>query len=61
MDEHDQVVFAVACHVRHQRFARFGHVASAAAEGPLFKNLPAVRRHRLMRRGACIAGEILEQ
>ena len=48
VDEDDEVVLAVAGHVGHDGFARFGEIGAAAAEGALLEDLPAVGRDQLV-------------
>jgi len=45
VDEDDEIVFAIAGHVRDSSFAWFGQITPAAAEGAFLEDLPAIRRH----------------
>src|SRR5579884_2079107 len=48
VDDHHQIIFAVAGHVGHDGFARFGQGTGDAAEGVLFKDLPAEGGHQFV-------------
>ena len=51
MNQDDQIVLAVAGHVGNEGLARLHVIVAAGTEGALFKHLPAIARHQLVRRG----------
>src|SRR5580692_10294612 len=47
VDENDQVILAIARHIRHRAFTGLRQGIVSTAEGMLFKHLPSVTWHQL--------------
>ena len=48
VNQHDEIVFPITGNVSHDCFPWLGQITAPAAEGFLFKNLPAIGRYQLV-------------